>query len=214
MSTSKDNLNKRLTAFFALVSLAGLVSGMGIFNETGAKQKANQEEKQKETQTSVSPGAEKRLYRDSENGYSIEFPANWETKKDMIVSLVAAPSETFKMPNPIPNIKVVVKAIPDGHTLDTISDTAVRQWGAIWKVESDEHSKAGKTPTRRLVLVQSIPVSVDTSGPVLQQTKVLKAFAVSKDRYYIISCAAYVDNFEKSRPLFNEVIDSLTLTKP
>jgi hypothetical protein len=207
--TSKNNLNKRLTAFFALACLASIA---GISTEASAREKPK--ENQKETQTNTSSDVEKHLYSDSENGYSIEFPANWKTKKDMIVSLVAAPSETFKMPNPIPNIKIVVKSIPDGHTLDTISDTAVRQWGAIWKVESDEHSKAGKTPTRRLVLVQSIPISVDTSGPVIQRTKVLKAFAVSKDNYYIISCSAYTDNFEKSRQMFNDVIDSLTLAKP
>lgn len=216
MRRAKSNLKGRLTAFFALASLASLSLNLGMLNEAGAKekQKADLKETQKETQASARSSVEKKLFSDTENGYSIEFPTNWETKNDMIVSLVAAPRETFKMPNPIPNIKIVVKSIPDGHTLDTISDTAVRQWSSIWKVESDEHSKAGKTPTRRLVLVQSIPVSVDTSGPVLQQTKVLKAFAVSKDKYYIISCAAYVDNFEKSREMFNEVIDSLTLTKP
>ncbi len=128
--------------------MASLVSGLGIFNETGARenQKAKQKENQKETQTSTSSGVEKRAYSDSENGYSIEFPANWDTKEGHVRQRSSRhPSETFKMPNPIPNIKIVVKTIPDGHTLDTISDTAVRQWATIWKVESDEHSKAGRT---------------------------------------------------------------------
>ena len=204
MKTGKSSFKKRL-AFFVLACLAA-----GTLSLPGAIAK----QKPKQTETKASSSVEKHLYNDEENGYSIELPLNWETKNDRIVSIVAAPSETFKMPNPIPNVKIVVKPIPDGHTLDTISDTAVRQWSSIWKVESDEHSKAGKTPTRRFVLVQTIPVGIDTSQPVMQQTKVLKAFAVSKDKYYIISCAAYVDNFEKSRQMFNEIVDSLTLTKP
>lgn len=205
MKTASSSLKKRLAALFVLTCLA---SGSLVLPDAQAKKPPLDKE------PIAAPGIEKHLYSDAENGYSIEFPATWDTKKDMIVSLVAAPKETFKMPNPIPNVKVVVKPIPDGHTLDTISDTAVRQWSSIWKVESDERSKAGKTTTRRLVLVQSIPVSIDTSGPVVQQTKVLKAFAISKDKYYIISCAAYVDNFEKSRQMFNEIVDSLTLMKP
>ncbi len=204
MKIANDSFQKRLAAFFVLACLA---SGSLVLPAALAKKPPLVKE------PIVTSGVEKHLYSDEENGYSIEFPINWDTKKDMIVSIVAAPKETFKMPNPIPNVKVVVKPIPDGHTLDTISDTAVRQWSSIWKIESDERSQAGKTPTRRLVLVQSIPVSIDTSAPVLQQTKVLKAFAVSKDKYYIISCAAYVDNFEKSRQMFHEIIDSLTLTK-
>ena len=205
MTTANRSFEKRLAAFLVI---ACVVSGPLVLPDALAKQKPNPAE------TITTSSGEKHLYADAEHGYSIEFPANWDTKKDMIVSLVAAPKETFKMPNPIPNVKVVVKPIPDGHTIDTISDTALRQWSSIWKIESDQRSKSGKTPSRRLVLVQSIPISVDTSGPVMQQTKVLKAFAASKDRYYIISCAAYVDNFEKSRPLFNEIIDSLTLTGP
>lgn len=205
MRKADRSFEKRLAAFFVLACLAS-----GLLTPPDAPAKKPPEAKEPITTSSV----EKHLYSDAGNGYSIEFPATWDTKKDMIVSLVAAPKEIFKMPNPIPNVKVVVRAIPDGHTLDTISDTALRQWSSIWKIESDERSKAGKTPTRRLVLLQSIPVSVDTSGPVVQQTKVLKAFAVSKDKYYIISCAAYVDNFEKSRQMFNEIVDSLTLTQP
>lgn len=205
MTIANRSFEKRLAAFLAI---AFVLSGSLVPPDALAKQKP------KPAETNTTSSVEKHLYNDAENGYSIEFPVNWDTKKDMIVSLIAAPKETFKMPNPIPNVKVVVKPIPDGHTIDTISDTALRQWSSIWKIESDERSKSGKTPSRRLVLVQSIPISVDTSGPIIQQTKVLKAFAASKDKYYIISCAAYVDNFEKSRQMFNEIIDSLTLAQP
>lgn len=171
---------------------------------------ASAKDKPEETTADVQVSKEKTQFSDAENGYSLEFPAGWKTQKDPIVNLVAAPLESFKSPNPIPNVKVVVRPIPDGHTLDTISDTAVKQWGAIWKVESDVHSKEGKTPTRRLVLVQTIPLSLGSEHKV-QQTKVLKAFAVNKDKYYIISCAAYVDNFSNYEKTFTEIIDSLTL---
>lgn len=166
--------------------------------------------KPEETTADVQISNEKTKFSDAENGYSLEFPAGWSTQKDRIVNLVAAPLESFKSPNPIPNVKVVVRPIPDGHTLDTISDTAVKQWGATWKVESDVHSKEGKTPTRRLVLVQTIPLSLGSEHKV-QQTKVLKAFAASKDKYYIVSCAAYVENFSNYEKTFTEIIDSLTL---
>lgn len=205
LKTANCSFEKRIAAFFVL---ACLTSGWFLSLDALAKKPPLSKE------PIPSSSVEKRLYSDVENGYSIEFPATWDTKKDMIVSLVAAPKETFKMPNPIPNVKIVVKSIPDGHTIDTISDTAIRQWSSIWKIESDERSKAGKTPTRRLVLIQSIPVSIDTSAPFVHQTKVLKAFAASKDKYYIVSCATYEDNFEKSRQMFTEIIDSLTLTQP
>lgn len=61
--------------------------------------------------------------------------------------------------------------------------------------------------------MQSIPLSLSTSERVVQQTKVLKAFAVHNDKYFIISCAAFVDNFDKYQKEFTEVVDSLTMTK-
>ena len=190
-----------------LVSLCLVLVSSG-FDQASAKHKP------KDIPAEAEKSADKVSFSDAENGYSLEFPSGWRTEKDRIVNLVAAPSESFKSPNPIPNVKIVVKPIPDGYTLDTISDTAVRQWSAIWKVESDEHSKEGKTPTRRLLLVQSIPVSIDTSQPTIQQTKVLKAFAVSKSNYYIISCSAYVDHFDKYQKMFNDIVNSLTITNP
>lgn len=189
--------------FLAPLLIFCLICG---FTSTEALAKSKPEE----TSADVRISKDKTKFSDAENGCSLEFPAGWRTQKDRIVNLVAAPLESFKNPNPIPNVKVVVRPIPDGHTLDTISDTAVKQWGAIWKVESDVHSKEGKTPTRRLVLVQTIPLSLGSEHAV-QQTKVLKAFAASKDKYYIISCAAYVDNFADYEKKFTEIIDSLTL---
>lgn len=197
MKTALDS--NFLTPFLIFTLLWG-------FNSSDALAK----DKQEETTADVQVSQEKTQFSDKENGYSLEFPAGWKTQKDPIVNLVAAPLESFKSPNPIPNVKVVVRPIPDGHTLDTISDTAVKQWGAIWKVESDVHSKDGKTPTRRLVLVQTIPLSLGSEHKV-QQTKVLKAFAASKDKYYIVSCAAYVDNFANYEKRFTEIIDSLSL---
>ena len=189
--------------------LAGLLSSLsaGLYPpEVSAK------EKPEETTAEVQVSNDKTHFADEENGYSLEFPPGWKTEKDRIVNIVAAPVESFKNPNPIPNIKVVVRTIPEGMNLDTICDGSIRQWSAIWKVESDQHSTEGKTPTRRLIIVQSIPLALGTSERVVQETKVLKAFAVHKDKYFIISCAAFVDNFEKYQKEFTEVIDSLTMT--
>jgi len=158
--------------------------------------------------------ADLNLFEDKEKGYNILLPRAWKVKSDSFVDVVAAPGEAVNGVNPIPNVKVVVKPIPTGHTLDTICDTAVRQWSAIWKVESDKKSDAGEVPTRKLILVQSLKLPVDSSQPVTQQTKILKAFAVSKENYFIISCSNYVDDFEKTQTMFNKIVDSLTLTKP
>lgn len=192
--------------FLARAVLLCLLCGF-LSTETSAK------EKPEETSADVQVSTEKTPFADAENGYSLEFPPGWKTEKDRIVNIVAAPLESFKSPNPIPNVKVVVRTIPGGLNLDTICDASIRQWSSIWKVESDERSKEGKTPTRRLILVQSIPLSLDPSKPVVQQTKVLKAFAVHKDKYFIISCAAYVDHFDKYQKQFNDIVNSLTMTK-
>lgn len=190
--------------------LTGLIASLptGFF-----PQKASADAKAEENTADLQVSKEKTLFSDNENGYSLEFPPGWKTEKDRIVNVVAAPLESFKSPNPIPNVKIVVRDIPPGHTIDTICDTSIRQWNSIWKIESDEHSNEGKTPTRRLVLLQSIPMPLATSEPKIQVTKVLKAFAVNNGKYYIISCADFAENFEKSKKQFTEIIDSLTMTK-
>lgn len=159
--------------------------------------------------------ADKQVFKNEEKGYRLVFPKSWRVKADPvgIVDAVAAPEETFKQPNPTPNVKIVVKPIPTGHTLDTICDTAVRQWSSIWKVESDKKLELGSLPMRKLVLLQTLNMPTGTDAPVTQQTKVLKAFATSADSYFIISCSDYADNFEKHRELFDGIIDSLVLIK-
>lgn len=141
---------------------------------------------------------------DKKNGYSIDFPSNWKTKSDPIVSLVATSDAQIKEANPFPNVKIVVRSLPSGETLDSISDRAMMQWSSMWKVESDQHSNKGKTQTRRLVLQQLIP-------QLNLKTKVLKVFAASGDNYYIISCADKPENFEQSKKMFEAMVDSFKL---
>ncbi len=143
-------------------------------------------------------------YADKQNGYSIDFPSDWKTKTDPIVNLVATPAALIKEANSFPNVKVVARALPSGETLDSICDKSMRQWATLWQVQSDQHSQKGGTPTRRLVLMQIIP-------QVNLQTKVLKAFAVGGDNYYIISCADKPEHFEESKKTFEAIIDSLKL---
>lgn len=143
-------------------------------------------------------------YADKQNGYSIDFPSDWKTKSDPIVSLVATPAAQIKEANSFPNVKIVARSLPSGETLDTICDKSMRQWATLWQVQSDQRSKKGGTPTRRLVLMQIIP-------QFNLKTKVLKAFAVGGDNYYIISCADKPEHFEESKKTFEAIIDSLKL---
>jgi len=143
-------------------------------------------------------------YADKQNGYSIDFPSDWKTKSDPIVSLVATPAAQIKEANSFPNVKIVARSLPSGETLDTICDKSMRQWATLWQVQSDQRSQKGGTPTRRLVLMQIIP-QFDL------RTKVLKAFAVGGDNYYIISCADKPEHFEESKKTFEAIIDSLKL---
>lgn len=143
-------------------------------------------------------------HTDKQNGYSIDFPSDWKTKSDPIVNLVATPAAQIKEANSFPNVKVVARSLPSGETLDTICDKSMRQWATLWQVQSDQHSQKGGTPTRRLVLMQIIP-------QFNLRTKVLKAFAVGGDNYYIISCADKPEHFEESKKTFEAIIDSLKL---
>ena len=143
-------------------------------------------------------------YADKQNGYSIELPNDWKTKKDPIVNLVATPAALINEANSFPNVKVVARSLPSGETLDTICDKSMRQWATLWQVQSDQRSQKGGTPTRRLVLMQVLP-------QVNLRTKVLKAFAVGGDNYYIISCADKPEHFEESKKTFEAIIDSLKL---
>lgn len=150
------------------------------------------------------------VFEDKKLHYKLRLPAGWKTKTDMIVNLVAAPAESYVNPNPIPNIKIVVRDLPEGQTRDTICDTAMRQWGSIWKIESDQKIDGEYTPTRQLVMTQTLQL---TSGdkPVKQETKILKAFAANKSHYFIISCSDYGANFPESLPEFRKVIGSLII---
>lgn len=143
-------------------------------------------------------------HTDKRNGYSIDFPSDWNTKSDPIVNLVATPAAQIKEANSFPNVKVVARSLPSGETLDSICDKSMRQWATLWQVQSDQHSQKGGTPTRRLVLMQIIP-------QFNLRTKVLKAFAVGGDNYYIISCADKPEHFEESKKTFEAIIDSLKL---
>ena len=143
-------------------------------------------------------------HTDKQNGYSIDFPSDWKTKSDPIVNLVATPAAQIKEANSFPNVKVVARSLPSGETLDSICDKSMRQWATLWQVQSDQHSQKGGTPTRRLVLMQIIP-------QFNLRTKVLKAFAVGGDNYYIISCADKPEHFEESKKTFEAIIDSLKL---
>ena len=145
-------------------------------------------------------------YTDKANNYALELPADWQTKTDPIVTMVAVPGDLIKEVNAFPNIKVVARAMPVGYTLDSLCDASVKQWGPIWKVLSDKHVTTGKTVTRRLELEQTIPIAN-------QKTRVLKAFAVGSDKYYIVSCSDKPENFEKSKASFEAVIDSHKLSQ-
>jgi hypothetical protein len=159
---------------------------------------ANQNQNQNAAATATN------TYADKQNGYSIDFPSDWKTKTDPIVNLVATPAAQIKEANSFPNVKVVARSLPSGETLDTVCDKSMRQWATFWQVQSDQRSQKGRTPTRRLVLMQIIP-------QVNLQIKVLKAFAVGGDNYYIISCADKPEHFEESKKTFEAIIDSLKL---
>ncbi|CAN5314355.1 hypothetical protein BH11CYA1_BH11CYA1_23990 [soil metagenome] len=143
-------------------------------------------------------------YADKKNSYCIDFPSDWIVKSDPIVSMVAVPAALANEISAFPNVKIVAHSLPWGENVDSICNTSMKQWGSIWKVESDQHSSKGKTPTRRLVLMQLIPQAN-------LRTKVLKAFAVSGDNYYIVSCADKPEHFEQSKKTFEAIIDSLKL---
>ena len=153
---------------------------------------------------SNAPTAATTTYVDKVNGFTIDFPRDWKTKSDPIVTLVATPGTLAKEINPFANVKIVARSLPSGESLDTICDTSMRQWASLWKVESDQRTLKGKTATRRLVLMQLIPQAN-------LRTKVLKAFAANSDNYFIVSCADKPEHFEQSKKTFEAIVDSLKL---
>lgn len=201
-----------LIAFLPLRLLNKLTAGLALpiactvmtttINAAQAEPSKNAHANQNQNQNAAATATN--IYVDKQNGYSIDFPSDWKTKSDPIVNLVATPAAQIKEANSFPNVKVVARSLPSGETLDTICDKSMRQWATLWQVQSDQHSQKGGTPTRRLVLMQIIP-------QFNLRTKVLKAFAVGGDNYYIISCADKPEHFEESKKTFEAIIDSLKL---
>lgn len=138
--------------------------------------------------------------------YSIDLPDDWQVRSDLIVDMVAAPKNKVKTEHEaaLPNIKVVVKDLPDGINIDQLCDISQKQWAGQWKVESDKKVMTGKTPTRRLVLIQDIGIL---------KTKILKAFASANGKYYIVSCSDKLGDFDKSQGQFEKMLDSIVLKK-
>ncbi len=143
---------------------------------------------------------------ESRKTYAITLPDDWQVKSDLIVDMVAAPQEKIKKDHEaaLPNVKVVVKDLPDGLDINQICDVSKKQWAGQWKVESDKKVQSGKTLTRRLVLIQDLGIL---------KTKVLKAFASANGRYYIVSCSDKLSDFNKSAGQFEKILDSLELKK-
>ncbi len=154
--------------------------------------------------TATDASEAKNIHHDKNKNYRLELPSGWITRPDVVADLVSMPKGKAPIHDAaaIPNIKVVVRDMPSGKTLDEICDLAQKQWAQTWKVESDKHVKTGNTPTRRLVLIQEVP---------FLKTKILKAFAQGSGKYYIISCSDSPEHFVKSVPMFEKVLDSLVL---
>jgi hypothetical protein len=143
--------------------------------------------------------AELTRYDDAPNGYSIGFPADWKTRTDGIVAVVAAPSAVLGTAGELPNVKVVSKTMIPGFSIDDLTAAAKQQWTKLWKIESEQAVKIGGLEARQLVLEQTI-------GPL--KTKVLKAFIVGGDNYYIVSCASTVADFASQETVCREIIGS------
>lgn len=143
---------------------------------------------------------------ESRKTYSITLPDDWQVRSDLIVDMVAAPKEKVKKDHEaaLPNLKVVVKDLPDGIDINQLCDISKKQWAGQWKVESDKNVQTGKTKTRRLVLIQDLGIL---------KTKVLKAFASANGMYYIVSCSDKLADFGKSQAQFEKILDSLELKK-
>ncbi len=201
-AVSPLRLFNRLTAKLACTLACTLMATTITAAEAEPSKNAHANQNQNQNQNAGATATY--THTDKQNGYSIDFPSDWKTKTDPIVSLVATPAAQIKEANSFPNVKIVARSLPSGETLDTICDKSMRQWAALWQVQSDQHSQKGGTPTRRLVLMQIIP-------QFNLRTKVLKAFAVGGDNYYIISYADKPEHFEESKKTFEAIIDSLKL---
>ncbi|MBC7998534.1 MAG: hypothetical protein IAF58_11350, partial [Leptolyngbya sp.] len=150
------------------------------------------------------------------DGYSFELPIDWKTKPDAVFNLFAAPAKALQELAVQPNIKVVVRPIRPGMSLDELCELSQKQWNGQWKVQSDKRVSVGQADTRRLVLSQDLQKMIESDPDAAKdaQTKVLKSFAIAGDNYYVISCSDTPQNFAKSEKLFNRVLDSVKFVKP
>lgn len=146
----------------------------------------------------LASASEQNAYTSQEDGFSIVLPSGWAPRKEPITALTAAPASNQQVDSLL-NVKVVVRPKPDGLTLDSLVKSATAQWSLIWKVLSSADSKIDGVPGKLLTIKQSL-------GP--RVTTVLKAFVMHKDKYFIITFSAPQDQFEKSKPAFEQALTS------
>lgn len=149
-------------------------------------------------QSAGAAAPEKNTYASTSDGFSLVLPSGWAPRKEPITALTAAPTSSREIDSLL-NVKVVVRPKPDGITLETLVKSATAQWSLIWKILSSADTTIDGAPGKLLTIKQSL-------GP--RVTMVLKAFVLHKDKYFIITFSAPQDQFEKSKPAFEQALTS------
>lgn len=145
--------------------------------------------------------------KNADKKFSLQVPAEWKTRDDRFVALTAAPSIVINKTPELPNVKVAVMPLRDDLTLESLGNMSKAQWKDIWTVESDETRKIGAADARVMTIAQKI----EGFGGKTLSSRVLKAFVIGKENYYIITCASPPQSFKANRALFEEIIQSFRM---
>jgi hypothetical protein len=145
-----------------------------------------------------------KTFQSAEKGFSITFPADWEIKPNpptiVSASRPAAPGDTFRE-----NVNVCVEALPRPLTPDEYVDAAIALLKKTFPGTAEvERGKVALGGADARYIVYTFKIGA------LQ----LKNLAYSVPRgltCFVITCTATPDTFDKYRPAFEEIANSLKM---
>lgn len=144
-------------------------------------------------------------FTDSAEGFSIEFPADWETRPKysgtVVISLspVSGPSDRFRE-----NVNVVTEPLPTPMDIETYYQANLKGMeGAL---------KNFKILGKKTVSISGKPaIQVVTTHEMGQITaKALAYFMTHNNKGYVITCTATPDSFDATKSQFEQISNTFT----
>ncbi|MBJ7450311.1 MAG: hypothetical protein JHC93_08150 [Parachlamydiales bacterium] len=151
-------------------------------------------------------------YEDSKNGFSIDIPKEWVVLPNQTASLVMAAPQDRSTTKFRPSLNIIVDRITHKATLNELFDINVKNAGAVlhqFRIVEITDVKVDDVPAQRMVYT----CKIFRNGMYLDVKNIV--YCLVKDNiFYIITCSALDEQYDKYYSLFMRLIGSVSIFYP